>query len=175
MKYKIHIKTLVMVSLLIALEVILRRFFTIQTPIIAIGFGFIPVAVCAMKFGPVLAGVTGAVADIMGAILFPFALYFPGFTLSAALYGVVFGLFFYNNKINIIKIACAVTINCMVINLFLNTFWISLIGTVGQVYFEIIPIRIIPILIMFTVQFVMLCLIYKPIGFLMQKQIFKTI
>jgi ECF transporter S component (folate family) len=86
-------KTLVFVSLLIAMEVIFTRFLSVQTPILRIGFGFIPVAFAGIMFGPIIAGLTGAVADIIGVLLFPAGSFFPGFTLSAFLGGAAYGVF----------------------------------------------------------------------------------
>lgn len=81
---KVNIKILVSVSALIALEVILSRFLSIATPVVKIGFGFVPIAVCAMLYGPIWAGAAGALADFLGATLFPIGAYFPGFTLGVS-------------------------------------------------------------------------------------------
>ncbi len=98
MKSKNKVKVLVNVALLVAMEVVLARFLSINTPIVRIGFGFVPIAICGMLYGPMMAGVAGAMSDIIGAVLFPTGAYFPGFTVSAALTGIVFGLFLYNRK-----------------------------------------------------------------------------
>ena len=74
---------MVQVAALIAIEIVLSRFCSIATPIVKIGFGFVPIAVCGMLYGPVWAGVAGGAADLLGAVLFPIGAYFPGFTLSA--------------------------------------------------------------------------------------------
>jgi len=167
MNYKIDIKALVTVSLLIAIEVVLNRFVSINTQILKIGFGFVPVAICGMLYGPVAAGIAGAVADILGSTLFPIGPFFPGFTLSAALYGVIFGLFLYKCKGNILQLTCAVTINCLAINLFLTTLWISI--TYGSNYLVLLPTRILPNAIMLTVQFVTLFFLQKQMRFLQKK------
>ena len=46
------VKKLVEISLLIALEVILTRFCSINTATLRIGFGFLPIAIIAMMYGP---------------------------------------------------------------------------------------------------------------------------
>lgn len=168
MKSKIKVKVLVNVSLLIALEVVLARFLSINTPIVRIGFGFLPTAICAMMYGPIWGGVTGAVADIIGATLFPTGAYFPGFTLSAALTGIVFGLFLYNRKGNWAQLAGAVSINCLGISLLLSTLWLSVLF--GTPYLQLIPTRIVQNLIMIPIQFIILRLLQKPIDVYVKKQ-----
>jgi len=155
------LKVLIYVSLLIALEVVLSRFCSIATPIVKIGFGFVPIAVCAMMFGPVWAGVAGALADVMGATLFPIGAYFPGFTVSAALTGVVFGLFLYKRKGTIPQLAGAVAVNCLCISLLLSTYWLTIIT--GNPFFALLPTRIVQNVIMIAVQLVVLKLLQKPI------------
>lgn len=64
------VNKIVYMGLLIALKVILTRFLSIQTPIVRIGFGFLPIAVAGIMFGPIFAGIA-AIADILGMIIFP--------------------------------------------------------------------------------------------------------
>jgi hypothetical protein len=56
------------------------------------------IAVCAMLYGPVLAAPPETGRPGGGAILFPIGPYFPGFTLSAVLTGVVFGVFLFHRE-----------------------------------------------------------------------------
>ena len=87
-----NVKKLVEISLLIALEVILTRFCSIYTGVLRIGFGFLPVAIIAMMYGPISAGVAYAIGDILRMMIFPSGSYFPGFTLTAFLTGVIYGV-----------------------------------------------------------------------------------
>ena len=85
MDKKFDVKKLIQISLLIAIEVILTRFCSINTPIVRIGFGFLPIAIIAMMYGPLSAGISYAIGDILGMMLFPTGSFFPGFTLTAFL------------------------------------------------------------------------------------------
>ena len=58
MDKKFDVKKLIQISLLIAIEVILTRFCSINTPIVRIGFGFLPIAIIAMMYGPLSAGIS---------------------------------------------------------------------------------------------------------------------
>ncbi len=164
---KIKLRVLIQVALLIALEIVLSRFLSIATPIMKIGFGFVPIAICGMMFGPVWAGVAGAAADIIGATLFPIGAFFPGFTLSAALTGIVFGLFLYKKKGGWPQLVAAVAINCLGISLLLNTFWLTIL--VGKGFMALLPTRILQNMIMIPVQFMVLRLLQKPVELFAKK------
>lgn len=166
----IKIKTMVTVALLIALEVVLTRFCSIQTPYNRIGFGFVPIAICGMMFGPVWAGVAAGISDILGATLFPtVGAYFFGFTISAVLMGVVYGLCFHNRTITWKNVALAVGINGLVVSLFVTTAWISLLY--GSPYFTLIPTRILQNAITIPVHFVTLRVLLKPVELYAHKQL----
>jgi ECF transporter S component (folate family) len=127
-----------------------------------IGFGFLPIAVCAIMYGPLWAAAAGALADIIGAVLFPIGPFFFGFTVSAALTGAVFGLFLYKRRGNWGRIAGAVSINCLGISLLLSTFWLTVLS--GSSFLALLPTRVVQNLIMIPVQFIALRLIKIPIG-----------
>lgn len=156
-------KTLVFVSLLIAMEVVFTRFLSIQTPIIRIGFGFIPIAFSAIMFGPLIGGLTGAIADITGMMVFPTGgSYFPGFTLSAFLGGAFYGLFLYKKPVTLLNVAKSVAVIILFVDIGLNTLWLSVLLK-KAVAVLIIP-RIYKNLIMLPVQVVMIQVLWKYIG-----------
>lgn len=125
----ISVRTLCQVALLIALEVVLNRFGSINTMGLKIGLSFIPIALCGMLFGPVWAAVAGGLADFLGATLFPIGPYFPGFTVVAAITGAVYGIFLYKkeNLRFFSEILTATVINCLICGLLINTYWVSLL------------------------------------------------
>lgn len=116
-------------ALTIALEIILNRFLSINTFGLKIGYSFVPIALCAMLNGPLVAGVCGALADLLGAILFPIGPYFPGFTAVAFLMGADYGLFLYNKpKPKFFpNILLPTLINCLILGLFVNTIWVTML------------------------------------------------
>ena len=123
---RFSIKNLTLASLLIALEVVLSRFLSISAWNTKIGFAFVPVVLAALLLGPLWAGIVGALADFLGALLFPIGAYFPGFTLTAFLMGLCYGLFLYKKQ-GFGRIAAAVAVHQLVLSLLLNTLWISLL------------------------------------------------
>lgn len=117
---------LVLMAMLVAVQIILSRFFSINLWNLRIGFAFVPLVMAGILLGPIGAGLTGLVADIIGATLFPSGTFFPGFTLTA--FVVAFGYGFFLHKSQSMKnILSAVLFSEIVGTLFLNTLWISLL------------------------------------------------
>lgn len=120
-------RKLVILSLLTALTIVLARFLSIQTQFLRISFEFFPIVVAAILFGPIGAGITAAVADIIGAILFPAGTFFPGFTVSAFTTGIIYGLFFYNKKIAWIKAIFGVLTKIIVVDMIMVSIWLMIL------------------------------------------------
>ena len=156
------LKVMIHVAMLVALEIVLSRFCSISTQFGKIGFAFVPLAVCGMLFGPWWAALCGGLADFLGAILFPIGPYFPGFTLSNALTGVVFGLCFYQRFQGWKNIAVAAAINNVVISLLISTYWLHLLY--GSPYLGLLPTRVVQCVVMIILEFVVIRLIQTPMG-----------
>lgn len=91
----ISTKKIVISALLIALSVVLTRVLAINTLIVKIGFGFIPIIVAALYLGPLYTGIIYAIADVVGTLMFPAGAYNPAFTVSNFLNGLVYGAFLF--------------------------------------------------------------------------------
>ncbi|MBQ5976854.1 MAG: folate family ECF transporter S component [Oscillospiraceae bacterium] len=122
---KITLRQLTVSALLIALDVVFSRVLAINTPLMKIGLGFAAVAVAAMLYGPAWAALTAALGDLVGALLFPTGAYFPGFTATAALTGLIFGLFLYRREKSWLRAFLAALCNCLLVTLLLNTLMIA--------------------------------------------------
>lgn len=161
MDNRFDVKKLIQISLLIAIEVILTRFCSIQTPIVRIGFGFLPIAIIAMMYGPLSAGVAYAIGDLLGVALFPTGSFFPGFTITAFLTGIVYGVFLYNKPKTWPRIIGAVLTVCLVINLGLDTLWLYIL--MGKGYIGLLPTRIMKAVLMIPVQTLIIGIIWKKV------------
>ncbi len=117
-------KNLALMALLVAANVVFSRFLSINTFNIKIGFTFLTVMLAAYLFGPLGAMLVGGIGDIIGALLFPIAPFFPGFTLTAILTGLFYS-FFINKKTSLVKIIIGVTLTEFICSGLMNTFWIS--------------------------------------------------
>lgn len=161
MDNKFDVKKLIQIGLLIAIEVILTRFCSIQTPIVRIGFGFLPIAIIAMMYGPLSAGIAYTIGDLLGVALFPSGAFFPGFTLTSFLTGVVYGVFLYNKPKTWPRIIGAVLTVCLVLNLGLDTYWLSIM--MGKGYVALLPTRIMKAALMIPVQSLIIGIIWKKV------------
>ena len=135
-----NVKKLTRIALLIAVSVVLSRFLSVATPIMKIGFAFLPLAIVGIMYGPFWGALAAGLADFIGAILFPIGPYFPGYTLTASLMGFTYGLFLQNaGAKNIVKILSAAVIVNLGFHLCLNTVWIQMFT--GKAYLALLPTR----------------------------------
>ena len=137
---KLSVQRIAYAAILIAAEVVLGRFCSINTSGWKIGFSFLPVAAAANLFGPLAAGAIYAAADLIGATLFPIGTYHPGVTVCAALMGIVYGIFLYVpedgekgfcirwKKLRLFpNIVMPALINALLLGLVVNTWWVSML------------------------------------------------
>lgn len=149
-------------AFLIALEIILTRFCSINTPILRIGFGFLPVAMAGILYGPVWAAIGYAVGDILGMLIFPSGGYFPGFTVTALLTGFVFGFFLHGKeKITWKNVLPASLIVILAFNLGLDTLWLSIM--MGDAFIALLPTRILKCAVMLPVHIILIPLVWNRI------------
>ena len=114
--------------MLTAMGFVLDRILTISTPAVKINLAFLPAVFAAVLLGPVYGACVYGLTDLIGAILMPFGPYHPGFTVCAAVMGALYSVFLYKKeKITFINIVIPVVINCLVIGLFVNTAWVSML------------------------------------------------
>ena len=116
-------KKLVMMSFLISLTIVLARFLAIQNDILRISLEFLPIMVAAVLFGPVAGGLVGAIADLIGATLFPAGTFFPGFTISAFITGFIYGMFFYKKQITWLRALLGTFTKLVVVDLLMISTW----------------------------------------------------
>lgn len=161
MKDKISVKVLTQVAVLLAMEVVLSRFFSIATPVTKFSFAFVPLAVCGALFGPVYGGIMGALADLLGATLFPIGPYFPGYTLNNALHGVALGMALKEGRRKWWQLAMALVFNHVVVGIFLSALWGHMLT--GNPYWAVVAHRVVQAVVMAPVQFIIIGLMQRPV------------
>lgn len=154
-KSKFDIRTVVKAGFLVAISIVMTRFAYIMLPIggvqgMRISFGELPIMLSGFLFGPVVGGLTGIAADLIGMLVNPQGPYFPGFTLSSMMWGVIPGLMmmvFKNGKrdYSLIKVMTTIAIAYLVVSLLLNTLWLSILY--GAAFFILLPPRILNVVI----------------------------
>ena len=166
---KINTRKLALSAMLITLDLVLTRVLAINTPLMKIGFGFAAVAVSAMLFGPFWAMLTAALGDIVGALLVPVGAFFPGFTLTAAVTGLIYGLCLYGHRGSVARPVMAALLNCLLVTLLCNTALIAYIS--GNDYKVLFMARIVQFLVMFPLESLVMIALNKSslIGELIEK------
>lgn len=132
-------KKMITVSMLIAIQVVAGRFFSISLPIVKIGFAFLPLSVIAILYGPIWSVAAAAIADILVALMGSFG-YFPPMTISAILTGLIYGVSFYRKNLSLKRVCITVICENLFISIILQTFWLTLLN--GKGYFALLPTRL---------------------------------
>jgi len=151
------IQKILFTALFIASTVVLRRILSIQTPIITIGFSFVPIMLAAIMLDWRHTVFISTISDIIGALLFPSGSFFFGFTISAFLTGLIYGLILHQkefkiNKSFIIRLIISTFLVTALINGLLNTIWVMMITKNASTL--IIPIRILKQLVMIPIKII---------------------
>lgn len=147
---KITTRQLAVSALLVAADVLFVRVFALNTPIMKIGLGFAAIALCAMAYGPWWTAGVAALGDLLGSLLFPTGAYFPGFTVTAAITGVIFGLVLYKREVRFLTALIAAGANCVIVSFLLNSALIAYIS--GNAYTALLAARAVQLAVMLPVQ-----------------------
>ena len=160
------LKKVILSALLLAVLIILSRFISIKTQVLVISLSFIPIMMSSIWLGPKYSTIIAGLGDLIGAILFPFGPYFPGFTISSAFSGLIYGIFLYNkgkkfesNKKFILRLILSSLIVLGIVNIFINSFWINLLY--GKAYFAVLASRVVTQIIMLPIQVIVIFAIEK--------------
>lgn len=141
----------VTMGLLVALEIVLSRFASINLWNLKIGLAFVPVMLAGMLMGPVKSGFVAVVSDIVGALLFPSGAFFPGFTLTALLRGILYGGLLYKKQ-SLLNITIVSLIDQLVLSLFLTSLWLSILYS--SPYFPLVISRLVQVLPLLPIEII---------------------
>lgn len=160
-KNRFSTKMLATLSILVAMEVIIARFGTIRpTESIKISLDFIPIVIAGILYGPVPAVIMSILADVLGAFLFPVGPFFPGFTLTAAVTGLIYGLLLHKSQ-SMPRVVCAVVLQQLVCSMVINTFWLHVLY--GLPYLPTMAARLVQCAVVTALQIVVIPLIAKTV------------
>lgn len=150
MEFKVT-KNLAICGLMAALAVVLGFVASIDiTPTIRIGFSGLPNRIVEFLFGPIVGCFFGGALDILKFIVKPTGAFFIGYTFNAMLAGIIYGTILYHKPISVKRILVAEFLVKLIVNCFLNTLWLSLMG--GKAFFVILPARAIKNAIMLPID-----------------------
>ncbi len=165
----LSVRSLVTVSLLLSIQVILGLFSLPINNAIQISFEYLPLCICAMLYGPVPAMLSGALCDVIVAVIRPTGPFFIGFTFSAALSGLIYGLLLYRKNSPLLwRFAVSRLLAVVICNIVLNTLWVYVLYGAGSfVYF---PGRAIKNVIEYPVSLFLLCTLERILPRIMRRK-----
>lgn len=156
-------QTLTLVGVLLAVEVLLGSFGSFRlTESVWISLAHLALAPTAMLFGPVVAGIQGALSDVLSYLIRPSGPYFPGFTLSTMLNGVVYGMLLYQTKQKLWQIIAARALVVLLLNILLNSVFLAMLY--GPAKWATLPLRAGKSLIQLPIDCVLLIAVCKTIS-----------
>lgn len=139
---------LVTAAFFVALDVIVTRFLSFEIPMPPFGpvrfdFQIVVAALCGYALGPMWAMLSLVASDLLGVMLNSGSLgIFLGFTLSAAVRGLMFGLLLHKKQINIGRLIVAVSAVYITTDVFLSTLWLSIM--LSSPYLPMLIARLVP-------------------------------
>lgn len=174
------LKKIILSGILLALLIVLNRFVSIKTPLLVISFSFVPITMAAIWLGPKYSTLIAALGDFIGAILFPFGTYFPGFTLSAGLVGLIYGLFLYrkpgeeiSNKKFFFKLVISNLLVLGVVEIFVVSIWLNILF--GKAYMVVVSTRVLTQVIMFPIRIVTIFFLEKLTRPMVNKYLYEEV
>lgn len=165
-------RTMVKAGFLTAISIVLTRFMYFFVPLagipaLRISFGEVPIMMSGLLFGPIVGGVTGVAADLIGILINSQGAFHPGFTLSSMLWGVIPGLFAllykkrktYEKIYSFMNVFLAVFVSFVIISLGLNTLWLS--SMFGKGFIVLLPGRVIAAIVNIPLQSIIITTLLK--------------
>lgn len=159
---RLNTKTFILMALFASISIVLARFMVIWlTNSARISFGNIPIMLASLMFGPLAGGLTGAVADIVGSVLFSGLGWYPPITIPVVLAGVIPALLkpIFLKEVTIGRIYLIVILTNIVLSIGLTTWLLS--GLYGTGYLELLAIRAPLTLAVTVVEGLVVYILYK--------------
>lgn len=163
-------------GVLIAMQVVLARFAVIPVgDMMRFSTSFIPVVIAARLFGVWGGMAVYGIGDLVGAIAFPTGgAFFPGYTVTAAIVGLIFGLFLRpvqreeSAKERNVKIVLSVFCTQLIGSFLMNSFWRSF--QTGTPYTAVLMTRLPQCLVSLVIQTVFMVLFLDKICKVIRKK-----
>ena len=146
-------------GMLIAVTVVLSRFISIKTPFVTLSFGFLPVALAGMLWGPAAGALVGGMGDFIGATLFPTGPYYLGFTVTYALAGLLYGASLCRPRVSRLRLWLTCTAVNIAVYFALDSLW--LYDIMGAGLFAMLGKRLLKNVVMIPVSALILAILLR--------------
>ena len=153
------IQRLTISAMLLATSVIFGLFKIPLSQVSEIRLQFLPVAIEGTVFGPLYGGILGGLSDILCYMVRPTGPFFPGFTVSSILQGVIYGLILKRDQ-SIGRIMIAQALDTVIVSLILNPVWLMLLY--GNAFIPLFLSRLVKVLVMYPINTMLLIAVIRP-------------
>ena len=150
---------IISLALVIAVIVVFSRLMSIELPFYKFSLTFLPLAIMGTMFSPLWSMTGNIIADFIGMFLFPKASFFLGFTLNAALIGLIYSYFLHHKSKSWKNIMLATFFVNFGVNLFLTSLWLHMMYQTP--FWPLVLSRLLPECITFVLQVITLKLMFK--------------
>ncbi len=159
-----RLSSLTSTSMLLALNLVLHQFLTLFiSSMLRITFGFLTVGATGMLFGPVMAGVSCAIGDVLKYFIRnDGGTFFPGFTLVQFVAGFLYGLFLYKKPVSLGRVFLCKLVVMAVVSLWLDPLLLTVLY--GKAFWATLPARLLKCAIMLPIETAMLYTVLKTIS-----------
>ncbi|MBR4876062.1 MAG: folate family ECF transporter S component [Clostridia bacterium] len=128
------LKTLVICALCMAMSIILGYFYIPITESLSIRFTYLATSTVGLVAGPVAALIYGAAVDLLDFMMHPGYTFFFGYTLSAMVGAFFYAIFYYRQRITILRIVlCRLCVN-LIVNVVMGAYWSNMLYGKGFIY-----------------------------------------
>ncbi len=125
-KFK-SIRVLTTCAMLLAVSAIFGFFKIPISDVAEIRLQFLPVACAGMLYGAPAGALVGGLSDILCYIVKPTGPFFPGFTISSIIQGMIYGFILYNKPLSLKRVIMAQLMDTLVVSLILNPIWLMIL------------------------------------------------
>lgn len=132
-----NLKSLVFAGLTIALGTVLSLIYIPVGLNLRISFAYLVIAFGSMIFGPVVGLSVGFAYDLIGYLMIPSTIFFPGYTLSTMLEFLIYGIFLYQCQVSVLRVFLSKFIIDFGIHVGLGSLWSKILFNKGYYYFFI--------------------------------------
>ena len=145
-----NVRTITTAAMFAAISIVLGYFTIVLGDYIKIGFSTISNQFVYYLFGPVVGGFFGGALDILKFLIKPTGAFFPGFTVSAVVAGVLYGAILYKRPIKFTRVLFAEFVVIVICNILLGTLWLSMLY--GKSFMVLLPMRALKNAIMWPIN-----------------------
>lgn len=145
-----QVKTIATLGMFGAISVVVGSLTIVIGDFIKIGFSSVAQQFVYYLFGPAVGGFFAGAMDILKYFMKPTGAFFPGWTISAMVAGVLYGCFFYRKPLSLPRVLAAELTVSVVCNMLLGTLWLTIMYE--KAFLVLLPMRVFKNLVMWPVN-----------------------